>query len=289
MTEQKHGLGKGLDALFGEEPADFDLNKLVGETDSTGGVETVDIEKIKPCPYQPRKNFDEESLTELVQSVQQKRILQPLLVRKKDDRFEIIAGERRYRAAAQAGLKQVPVIVKDLSDKEAFEVSLIENIVRQNLNPIEEANGFEKLIGEYQYTHETLSKSVGKSRSYISNTVRLLGLPKSVQNLVSDGKLSAGHARNLVGLQNAEEIALKIISKDLSVRQTEDLISKLKEGKKVQKAKIKPEDVQKIEESLSKRLQVKTEVSYNTKGKGKIVLKYNSFFELENLLNKLEK
>lgn len=289
MTEQKHGLGKGLDALFGEEPSDFDLNKLVSEAVSTGGVETVDVEKIKPCPYQPRKNFDEESLTELVQSVQEKGILQPLLVRKKDDMFEIIAGERRYRAAVKAGLKQIPVIRKDLTDKEAFEVSLIENIVRQNLNPIEEANGFEKLIKEYQYTHETLSKSVGKSRSYISNAVRLLGLPANVQKLVGEGSLSAGHARNLVGLPNAEELAQKIISKDLSVRQTEDLIFKLKEGKKVRKAKIKPEDVQKIEDSLSRRLEVKTEVSYNTKGKGKIVLKYNSFFELENLLNKLEK
>jgi len=287
MTDKKHGLGRGLDALFGEEPETLDFNKLVGET--TGGIETVDILKITPCPYQPRKNFDEESLNDLTQSIKEKGILQPLLVRKKNGKFEIVAGERRYRAALKADLKEVPIIEKDLSDAEAFEVSLIENIIRQNLNPIEEANGFKKLMGEYQYTQDALSKSVGKSRSYIANALRLLSLPTNVQTMLGAGDLSIGHARTLIGLQNAEDLAQKIISKDLSVRQTEDLISKIKESKKPKKTKIKPEDVQKIENDLAQRLGVKTEVSYNTKGRGKIVLKYNSFSELENLLNKLEK
>jgi len=287
MTEKKHGLGRGLDALFGEEPETLDLNKLVGET--TNGIETIDIAKIKPCPYQPRKNFDEESLNDLVQSIKEKGILQPLLVRQKSDKYEIIAGERRYRAAIKAGIKQIPVIEKKLNDAEAFEVSLIENIIRQNLNPIEEASGFEKLIKEYNYTHDTLSQSIGKSRSYITNSMRLLGLPASIQKLVGNGRLSAGHARTLIGLQNAEELAQKIISKDLNVRQTEDLISKIKDGKKPKKIKIKPEDVQKIEKELTQRYDVKTEVSYNSKGQGKIILRYNNFFELENLLNKLER
>ena len=288
MTDKKHGLGRGLDALFGEEPQALDLNKLVSDTVG-GGIETVDIQNIIPCPYQPRKTFDEESLNDLTQSVKEKGILQPLLVRKKGNKFEIIAGERRFRAAQKAGLKEVPVIQKDLSDAEAFEVSLIENIIRQNLNPIEEASGFEKLIKEYHYTHDTLSKSVGKSRSYISNAMRLLALPASVQQLLGDGKLSVGHARTLVGLQNAEDLAQKIISKDLSVRQTEDLILKIKEGKKPKKEKIKPENIAEIERDLVQKLGVKAEVSFNPKGKGKIVLKYNNFNELENLLNKLEK
>lgn len=289
MTEKKRGLGRGLDALFGEEPQELDFNKLVNDPSAAGGIEMIDIEKIKPCPYQPRKNFDKESLDDLIQSVKEKGILQPLIVRKKGSKFEIVAGERRYRAATSAGLKQVPVILKDLNDAEAFEISLIENIIRQNLNPIEEACGFDKLVKEYNYTHETLSKSIGKSRSYISNSLRLLNLPDLVKSLIGEGRLSAGHARTLVGLQNAEDLAQKIISKDLSVRQTEDLIFKIKEGKKPKKEKLKPADLQKIEESLAARYNVKTEVSYNPKGKGKIVLKYNSFAELENLLNKLER
>ena len=289
MTEKKRGLGRGLDALFGEEPQELDFNKLVNDPSAAGGIEMIDIEKIKPCPYQPRKNFDKESLDDLIQSVKEKGILQPLIVRKKGSKFEIVAGERRYRAATSAGLKQVPVILKDLNDAEAFEISLIENIIRQNLNPIEEACGFDKLVKEYNYTHETLSKSIGKSRSYISNSLRLLNLPDLVKSLIGEGRLSAGHARTLVGLQNAEDLAQKIISKDLSVRQTEDLIFKIKEGKKPKKEKLKPADLQKIEESLAARYNVKTEVSYNPKGKGKIVLKYNSFAELEDLLNKLER
>ncbi|MBR2299974.1 MAG: ParB/RepB/Spo0J family partition protein [Alphaproteobacteria bacterium] len=235
MTDKKHGLGRGLDALFGEEPETLDFNKLMGDVATPSGIETADIQTLVPCPYQPRKNFDEESLNDLVLSVKEKGILQPLLVRKKNGKFEIIAGERRFRAAQQAGLKEVPIIEKNLSDAEAFEVSLIENIIRQNLNPIEEAEGFEKLIKEYHYTHDTLSKSIGKSRSYISNALRLLGLPNTVQKMLGEGKLSTGHARTLVGLQNAEDLAQKIISKDLSVRQTEDLILRIKEGKKPKK------------------------------------------------------
>ena len=203
--------------------------------------------------------------------------------------FEIVAGERRFRAAIDAGLESVPVIEKDLSDAEAFEVALIENMMRENLSPIEEAKGFQKLIQEYQYTHDALSKSVGKSRSYITNMTRLLNLPLEVQTLINDKKISAGHARALIGLDNAEEIAQKIITKDLSVRQTEDLISRLKSGKKEKIPPVQSSDVLRIEKELEERLAVKTKVSFNKKGKGKIVLQYNNFKELEDLLNKLEK
>jgi len=289
MTEQEHGLGRGLDALFGDDEKDFDLVKFVDDSPEHGGVEYISVEKIVPCAYQPRKSFDDESLKELTQSIKEKGVLQPILVRKKDGMYEIVAGERRFRAAIDAGLESVPVIEKDLSDAEAFEVALIENMMRENLSPIEEAKGFQKLIQEYQYTHENLSKSVGKSRSYITNMTRLLNLPLEVQTLINDKKISAGHARALVGLENAEEIAQKIITKDLSVRQTEDLISRLKSGKKEKISPVQSSDVLRIEKELEERLAVKTKVSFNKKGKGKIVLQYNNFKELEDLLNKLEK
>ncbi|MBO7097010.1 MAG: ParB/RepB/Spo0J family partition protein [Alphaproteobacteria bacterium] len=291
MTDTKHGLGRGLDALFGDDSQEFDLVKFVEDTPDlhSKGVEYMSVESIMPCEYQPRKTFDDESLKDLTESVRQKGVLQPILVRKKGGAYEIIAGERRFRAAIDAGLNTVPVIKKDLSDAEAFEVALIENMMRENLSPIEEAKGFQKLAQEYQYTHEKLSQSVGKSRSYITNAIRLLDLPMDVQMLVNDKKISAGHARALIGCDNAEELAQKIIEKDLSVRQTEDLISRLKNGKKDKTPILKDDDVVRLEQELEVRLNVKTEVSFNQKGKGKIVLKYNNFKELEDLLNKLEK
>lgn len=291
MTDTKHGLGRGLDALFGDDSQEFDLVKFVEDTPDlhSKGVEYMSVESIMPCEYQPRKTFDDESLKDLTESVRQKGVLQPILVRKKGGAYEIIAGERRFRAAIDAGLNTVPVIKKDLSDAEAFEVALIENMMRENLSPIEEAKGFQKLTQEYQYTHEKLSQSVGKSRSYITNAIRLLDLPMDVQTLVNDKKISAGHARALIGCDNAEELAQKIIEKDLSVRQTEDLISRLKNGKKDKTPILKDDDVVRLEQELEVRLNVKTEVSFNQKGKGKIVLKYNNFKELEDLLNKLEK
>ena len=291
MTDTKHGLGRGLDALFGDDSQEFDLVKFVEDTSDSNskGVEYMSVESIMPCEYQPRKTFDDESLKDLTESIRQKGVLQPILVRKKGGAYEIIAGERRFRAAIDAGLNTVPVIRKDLSDAEAFEVALIENMMRENLSPIEEAKGFQKLTQEYQYTHEKLSQSVGKSRSYITNAIRLLDLPMDVQTLVNDKKISAGHARALIGCDNAEELAQKIIEKDLSVRQTEDLISRLKNGKKDKTPILKDDDVVRLEQELEVRLNVKTEVSFNQKGKGKIVLKYNNFKELEDLLNKLEK
>ena len=286
---EKHGLGRGLDALFGDESEAFDLNKFVSEGENQGGIEKLDISQIMPCPYQPRKSFEEESLKDLTQSIKEKGILQPILVRPKGGAFEIVAGERRYRAAMEAGLDEVPVIKKSLSDAEAFEIALIENIMREDLSPIEEAKGFEKLIKEYHLTHEDISKSVGKSRSYISNTMRLLDLPLKVQHMVSDKKISTGHARTLIGLQNAEELADKIVLKELSVRQTEDLISRIKEGKKPKSRVITSEKQNELGIELGRVLGVKAEIYFAQNGRGRIVLKFNNFDELENLLNRLEK
>ena len=286
---EKHGLGRGLDALFGDESEAFDINKFVSEGENQGGIEKLDISQIMPCPYQPRKSFEEESLKDLTQSIKEKGILQPILVRPKGGAFEIVAGERRYRAAMEAGLDEVPVIKKSLSDAEAFEIALIENIMREDLSPIEEAKGFEKLIKEYHLTHEDISKSIGKSRSYISNTMRLLDLPLKVQHMVSDKKISTGHARTLIGLQNAEELADKIVLKELSVRQTEDLISRIKEGKKPKSRVITSEKQNELGIELGRVLGVKTEIYFAQNGRGRIVLKFNNFDELENLLNRLEK
>ncbi len=286
---EKHGLGRGLDALFGDESEAFDINKFVSEGENQGGIEKLDISQIMPCPYQPRKSFEEESLKDLTQSIKEKGILQPILVRPKGGAFEIVAGERRYRAAIEAGLDEVPVIKKSLSDAEAFEIALIENIMREDLSPIEEAKGFEKLIKEYHLTHEDISKSVGKSRSYISNTMRLLDLPLKVQHMVSDKKISTGHARALIGLQNAEELADKIVLKELSVRQTEDLISHIKEGKKPKSRVITNEKQNELGIELGRVLGVKTEIYFAQNGRGRIVLKFKNYDELENLLNRLEK
>lgn len=287
MANDKHGLGRGLDALFGEETEDgFSLDALGL---SENGVESIDVSLVKTCVFQPRQNFDKESLKELAESIKQKGVLQPILVRKKQNQYEIVAGERRFRATLMAGLKKIPAIVKEFDDRQAFEIALIENIVRQNLSPIEEAKGFEKLTRDFHYTHEDLSKSIGKSRSYISNMMRLLNLPNDVQDKVNSGILSASHARVLAGVENASELAEKIVSKDLNVRQTEDLINKIKQGKMPKKSIQKNTEIKKIEENLEKKYGVKAEISFNPKGRGKIVLKYKNFSELENLLNKLEK
>ena len=289
MSEQKHGLGRGLDALFGDENEAFDLNQIVSDVEGKKNIEYENISLLKPRSDQPRENFDEESLKDLTESIKQKGVLQPILVRPKSGFWEIVAGERRYRAACKAGLESVPVVKKELSDAEAFEIALIENMLRENLSPIEEAKGFERLINEYHYTHEELAKSVGKSRSYITNAVRLLDLPLYVQSMVNDKKISAGHARVLIGLPNAQDWAEKIISKDLSVRQTEDLISRAKERKKPKSRMVKNGKEQELELQLGRILGVETEIYFGDHGKGRIVLKFNNFGELEHVLNILER
>jgi len=285
-NKTKHGLGRGLDALFGDDFEEFDIKKLTD--DEKNSVKEIALSKIEPCPIQPRQTFDEQSLDELTQSVKEKGVLQPLLVRPKNGKFEIVAGERRFRAALAAGLQSVPVIEKDLSDAEAFEVALIENIIRQNLTPIEEASGFEKMINQYQYTHDALSKSVGRSRSYISNALRLLELPQSVQDMVTQGKISASHARTLVGLKDAENLALHIISKDLNVRQTENLVKRAKEHTWPKKPKKENKAITEIEQNLEKIYGVKTRMIFSPTGRGRIILTYTNYTELENLLFKLE-
>lgn len=270
--EHSHGgkrksLGRGLGALLGD--AEFNIDEALNDTPTQpvqAPDDRVDVNLLFPSPFQPRKDFDEEALNALVESVKEKGVLQPLLVRKKNGRFEIIAGERRWRASKLAGLQTVPVIVKDMDDKEVLEVALVENLLRENLSAIEEAEGFQRLIDEFSHTQEALAQIVGKSRSHVANTLRLLNLPDSVKDLVREGTLSAGHARALVGLDNAETLAKQIVAKDLNVRQVEELVAKQKNPEVKEPKKAKDEDIVEIEKDLNKNLGLRIKISPSKQG-----------------------
>ena len=215
-TKKKSGLGKGLESLMGE------ANAEVGAAPEA----TLPLSKIKPNPNQPRKNFDKDQLAELADSIKKNGILQPILVRSKGKSYEIVAGERRYQAAKLAGVKEVPVLIRDIDDKEVFQLALIENLQRSDLNPIEEAQGYQKLLDDNGLTQEELGQALSKSRSAIANTLRLLDLPREVQNLMANGSLTAGHARAILAVPTEEgriKLAKKVVDEKLSVRQTENL------------------------------------------------------------------
>lgn len=292
--EHSHGgkrksLGRGLGALLGD--AEFNIDEALNDTPIQSAQvpdDRVDVNLLFPSPFQPRKDFDEEALNALVESVKEKGVLQPLLVRKKNGRFEIIAGERRWRASKLAGLQTVPVIVKDMDDKEVLEVALVENLLRENLSAIEEAEGFQRLIDEFSHTQEALAQIVGKSRSHVANTLRLLNLPDSVKDLVREGTLSAGHARTLVGLDNAETLAKQIVAKDLNVRQVEELVAKQKNPEVKEPKKAKDEDIVEIEKDLNKNLGLRIKISPSKQGGGKVVLQYASAAELDMIIDILE-
>lgn len=292
--EHSHGgkrksLGRGLGALLGD--AEFNIDEALNDTPTQpvqAPDDRVDVNLLFPSPFQPRKDFDEEALNALVESVKEKGVLQPLLVRKKNGRFEIIAGERRWRASKLAGLQTVPVIVKDMDDKEVLEVALVENLLRENLSAIEEAEGFQRLIDEFSHTQEALAQIVGKSRSHVANTLRLLNLPDSVKDLVREGTLSAGHARALVGLDNAETLAKQIVVKDLNVRQVEELVAKQKNPEVKEPKKAKDEDIVEIEKDLNKNLGLRIKISPSKQGGGKVVLQYASAAELDMIIDILE-
>ena len=201
MNKIKKGLGRGLSSLIGETKVETKTNKL-------------SLSEITPNKFQPRKNFDEESLNDLTNSIRERGVIQPIIVRKSDDKYEIIAGERRWLAARKAGLHEIPVVVTDADDLKSLEFAIVENVQRHDLNPLEEALGYKRLIDEFSYDQEKVSKFIGKSRSYITNTLRLLNLPSDVLKFVEEKKITAGHAKILVGLDNASFIASKIIEKN---------------------------------------------------------------------------
>ncbi len=280
VKKGKTGLGKGLDLLI---PTTAD--KGINDTEP----QMLKISQVEPNREQPRKQFDKEALEDLAGSIKQYGIIQPIIVCKKDDYYEIIAGERRWRAAKMAGLKEVPVVIREYSEKEIAEISLIENIQRENLNPIEEAVAYKKLIEDYELTQEELSQRISKSRTLIANTMRLLKLEKSVQKLLADGKLSAGHARALLGLEDPDQqraVAKQIIDEALSVRQTEDLVKKLNEPEKEKKSsrKIKNSVFYKdLEKNMTENLGTKVKILQKEQGKGKIEISYFSEDELDRI------
>lgn len=298
-NNKKFGLGRGLEALLGDEDINLNLDDETADVSSLAENAVFKTEKnevkisdIVPCSFQPRTEFDREALESLAQSIKEKGVLQPLLVRKKNDKYEIIAGERRWRAAQLAGLDEVPVIVKDLNDSETLEIALIENLQRENLSAIEEAEGLNRLMSEYAYTQEIIGKVIGKSRSYIANTLRLLGLPEEIKQLVKENKLSAGHARALIGCENASELANKIVKEGLSVREAEALAANAKgiNVKNIAPKQPKPvdRDLEKIMADLEEKLKLKVKINAGKKGKGSITLHYNTPAELSSLLDILE-
>lgn len=292
-NNKKFGLGRGLDSLLGDDidvnDIDGDIKNFVNNTvfknEATNEIEVADI---VPCDFQPRTVFDEEALQSLSESIKEKGVLQPLLLRKKGDKYEIIAGERRWRAAIMAGLTTVPALIKKLTDEEVLEIALIENLQRENLSPIEEGEGFNRLLKEYEYTQEVLAKVIGKSRSYVTNTLRLLTLPEDVQEMIKAGKLTAGHARVLVGNPEASVLAKEIIERGLSVRQVEDLMSKNSRKPQIKPVKIMDNDLKKIISDLEHKLNLKVKISAGKNGKGSVTLRYNSPAELSSILDILE-
>ena len=276
-------LGKGLSFLMGEEY----LGQNTPENNKEK-IQTVAIGLLKPSRFQPRRVFNEEALEDLVKSIQKKGVLQPLLVRPQPmGGYEIIAGERRYRACQKVGLQQVPVIIKDFNDKDALEVALIENLQREDLNPLEEAEAYIRLLKEYQYTQENLAEVLGKSRSYIANMMRLVELPEKIKELLETKQLTAGHARALLGVERAENLALEIINKGLTVRETEKLADKNKNPNQKQvKIKEKDEDIRSLEGELTQKLGMKVQIKWNGK-RGSVSLKYNSVVQLQKILEKL--
>ncbi|HHY41706.1 MAG TPA: ParB/RepB/Spo0J family partition protein [Thermoanaerobacterales bacterium] len=273
----KRGLGRGLEALI---PA-------VGKSDEN--VQEIDIAKIVANDKQPRKDFDEAKLDELATSMKQHGVLQPVILRKKGSLYELVAGERRWRAAAKAGIQKIPAIVRELSDAEVMEIALIENLQREDLNPMEEALAYKSLMNDFGLTQEELSKRVGKSRSQIANTVRLLNLDKEIQDLVSQDKLTAGHARALLSIQDSSErlkLARKISEEALSVRQTEEIAKKIsKEKSKTASKKLKEINpvILDITERLQRILGTRVKIKGNEK-RGKIEIEFYSSDELERIL-----
>jgi len=289
---KKKGLGKGLAALIGEKES------LVNDINKTNDVsnqnlrqsDEIPIEFLHPNKNQPRKLFDEEKIDELSQSIKQKGLILPILVKKIDENnYQIIAGERRWRASQKAGLHDVPVIIKNLDDKEILEIALIENMQREDLNPIEEAEGIARLQDEFKYTQEELSNILGKSRPQISNTIRLLKLPQKVKEFVQNKTLSAGHARALVGLEDSYAIAQVAIKKNMNVRQLETYISyvKNKRGKKGNKAK--DPNILSLENEITQMLGLIIKIDHKDSEKGKLEIFYNNLEQLDDLIKKLRK
>ena len=270
----KKGLGRGLSSLLGDASKKIEKNKIA-------------INDLIRNKFQPRKNFNKESLEELTNSIRERGVIQPIIVRPEkssDGKYEIIAGERRWLASQNAGLHEVPVVILNVDDEKSLEFAIVENVQRQDLNPIEEAKGYQKLIDDFNYNQEKLSKFIGKSRSYIANSLRLLSLPDEVLLFVEQGHLSAGHARSLIGLQSSAELAKKIIQKKLSVRQTEVLARQFRNRKikLVHKKDINILDLQRI---LEEKTGLSVSINNKKNNSGTILFEYRDLEQLDKIIN----
>ena len=277
MDKIKKGLGRGLSSLIGETKVESQKNQ-------------ASISELVPNKYQPRKIFDEASLEDLTNSIKERGMIQPIIVRSSNSdksKFEIIAGERRWLAAQRAGLHSVPIVITDVDDLKSLEFAIVENVQRHDLNPLEEAQGYKKLIDEFSYDQEKVSKFIGKSRSHISNSLRLLTLPDDVIKLIETQKLTAGHAKILVGLENASFVASKIMEKKLSVRQAENLV-KIFKNKKVKAISAKDTNIIALELSISNKIGLNVDIQNNKRNKGKISFEYKDLDQLNKIIDILK-
>ena len=292
MKGREKGLGRGLDALFMGEMGGDAFDEAVGGK----RLETVAVGRIRAGRYQPRTKMDEASIAELADSIREQGLLNPILVRELGDgEYECLAGERRLRASRLAGLESVPVIVENVDDEHALVIGLIENIQRENLNPIEEAQGVQRLIDEFSFTHESAARAIGRSRPATTNLLRLLDLTEEVRRMVSEGKLEMGHARALLGLEGAEQItaAKTVASRGLSVRQTEDLVRRLAAGRsesgKSGRVIVRTRDGERLEESLAETLGAVVKLSATRQGKGRIVIEFSSIDQLQGIVDHIQR
>jgi len=278
MDKIKKGLGRGLSSLIGETKVEPQKNHLA-------------ISDLTPNKFQPRKIFDESNLEDLTKSIKERGMIQPIIVRESNNdksKFEIIAGERRWLAAQRAGLHKVPVVVTEADDLKSLEFAIVENVQRHDLNPLEEAQGYKRLIDEFSYDQEKVSKFIGKSRSHITNSLRLLTLPDEVIKLIETQKLTAGHAKILVGLENATFVASKIIEKKLSVRQAENFV-KIFKNKKQKSSKSKDTNIIALELSISNQIGINVDIQNNKRNKGKISFEYKDLDQLNKIIEIIKK
>lgn len=286
MAMAKRHLGRGLSALLGGDDGEPPSGAMLAN------ARNVPIEFLHPSKLQPRSDFDDERLEQLAQSIREQGVLQPILVRPhrlKQGEFEIVAGERRWRAAQKAQLHDVPIVQKDLSDRDSLEIALIENIQRQDLNPIEEARGYRRLMQEFAYTQEALSERIGKSRPHVANLLRLLELPDIVRAMIADGRLSPGHARAILHLPNVVALAETIVAKGLSVREAERLATRAKakaKGRAAKPPREKDADTKALERDLSNKLGLRVEIAFDGKG-GAVTIHYQTLEQLDGIIEKL--
>ncbi len=277
MEKIKKGLGRGLSSLIGETKIEQKKNQIA-------------ISDLVPNKYQPRKIFDETTLDELTNSIKERGMIQPIIVRRSNDlkaKFEIIAGERRWLAAQRAGLHDVPVVITEADDLKSLEFAIVENVQRHDLNPLEEAQGYKRLIDEFSYDQEKVSKFIGKSRSHITNSLRLLTLPNDIIKLIETQKITAGHAKILVGLNNASFVANKIIEKKLSVRQSENFV-KIFKNKKQKSSNSKDTNIIALELSISNKIGLNVDIKNNKRNKGKISFEYKDLDQLNKIIDAIK-